>query len=75
MMRKKIVGAVGIIQVIIGVSSIVFTYIFHYNMFDFHAVFNFSLEEASFYLLLFLIVGIFSLISGLFFIQEWRSST
>lgn len=75
MMRKKIVGAIGIIQVIIGISSIVFTYIFHYNMFDFHSVFNFSSDEASFYLLLFLIVGIFSLISGLFFIQEWRRST
>jgi hypothetical protein len=74
MMRKILVGAIGMVQVVIGVSSIVFTYIFHSNMFDFQAVFNLSLEEVSFYLLLFLTVGIFSLISGLFFIQEWRSS-
>lgn len=67
-------AAVGMLQIIIGVSSIVFTYIFHYNMFDFQIVFNLSLEEISFYMLLFLAVGLFSLISGLFFIQEWRSS-
>jgi hypothetical protein len=74
MIRKILVAAIGMVQIIIGVSSIVFTYIFHYNMFDFQIVFNLSLEEISFYLLLFLAVGLFSLISGLFFIQEWRSS-
>lgn len=67
-------AAVGMVQVIIGVSSIVFAYIFHYNIFDFQIAFNLSLEETSFYLLVFLAVGLFSLISGLFFIQEWRSS-
>jgi hypothetical protein len=74
MMGKILMAAVGMAQVIIGVSSIVFIYIFQNNMFDFQAIINLSTEQTSFYLLLFLAVGLFSLISGLFFIQKWRSS-
>lgn len=74
MMRKTLVAAVGMAQVMIGVSSLVFIYILHYDQFDVQVVFNLSMEETSLYVLLFLAFGLFSLISGLLFIQEWRSS-
>ena len=74
MIRQTIVTAVGLLQVVIGVSSIVFSYVFHYELFGFQIFLNLSTEEKSLYLVLFLAVGLFSLISGILFIQEWRDS-
>jgi hypothetical protein len=71
--RKILVATVGIAQVMIGFSSIVFIYILNFDLFDFRAAFNISMEEVSLYALLFLVFSLFSLISGFLFIQEWRS--
>jgi len=73
MIRKIFVAAIGMMQVIIGVSSIFFIYIFYSHMFNFQIISTLPIEQTSFYLLLFLVVSFFSLISGLLFIQEWRS--
>lgn len=74
MIRQTLVTSIGLIQVMIGVSSIVFSYIFHYELFGFQIFYNLSPEEKSLYLVLFLAIGLFSLISGILFIQEWRDS-
>lgn len=73
MMRKILVATIGIVQVIIGISSIIFVYLYNYDKFDFPVIFNLPPEETSFYLLIFLAFCLFSLISGLSFIQEWRN--
>lgn len=75
MVRKTLVAIIGLLQIVIGISLIIFIYIFYNNLFDFQIIFNIPSEYASFYVLLLVGVGIFSLISGLSFIQEWRSST
>lgn len=74
LVRQTLVTFFGLVQVMIGVSTIVFSYIFHYELFRFQIFFNLSPEEKSLYLVLFLAIGLFSLISGILFIQEWRDS-
>ena len=74
MLRQTLVTSIGLVQVMIGVSSIVFSYIFHYEFFGFQIFLNVSIEEKALYLILFLAIGVFSLISGILFIQEWRDS-
>ena len=74
MIRKILVASVGLVQVMIGVSSIVFSYVFHNELFGFQVFFGLSLEEKSLYLVVFLVIGLFSLLSGILFIQEWRDS-
>ena len=75
MVRKILVAAIGLLQIGIGISLIIFIYFFYNNLFDFQIIFNIPSEYSSFYVLLLVGVGIFSLISGLTFIQEWRGST
>jgi len=71
MIRRVFKAIIGITQVVIGASVIVFTYIFSYNMFDTRNILNISDESASLYILLFLIFGLFAIISGVSLIQEW----
>ncbi len=73
MMRKTFAAVVGMAQVVIGALSILFTYILHYDLFNVQAMFWIPAENVSLYVLLFLVFGLFSLISGISFIQEWRS--
>jgi hypothetical protein len=74
MIRKILVASVGLAQVMIGVSAIVFSYIFHYELFGFQFFFGLPLEEKSLYLVVFLMIGLFSLLSGILFIQKWRDA-
>ena len=74
MIRQTIGATIGLVQVMIGVSSIIFSYVFHYELFGFQIFLNLSPEEKSLYLVLFLAIGLFSLISGILFIQKWRDS-
>jgi polyferredoxin len=73
MIRKVFVAAVGVAQVMIGALSILFTYIFHSDLFNVQATFWIPTKNVSLYVLLFLVFSLFSLISGLSFVQEWRS--
>ena len=74
MIRKILAAAIGMIQISIGISSIVFIYIFYNNLFDFHDVFNIPMEQISFYMLFLTAIGLFSVISGLSLVQEWRNA-
>lgn len=73
MIRKTFAAAVGTAQVVIGALLILFTYVLHYDLFNVQSMFRIRIENAPLYALLLLIVGLFSLVSGLSFIQEWRS--
>ena len=74
MIRKIFVAAVGITQVAIGFFSFILIYILHYNIFNFQTMFNISIENLPLYVLL-LFFGLFSMLSGFSFIQEWQSYT
>ena len=73
MVRKTFVAAVGMAQVVISAFSILFAHILNYDLFNVQAMFRITIENAPLYALLFLVFGLFSMISGLSFIQEWRS--
>lgn len=74
MIRKILAAAIGMIQLSMGVSLIVFVYIFHNNLFNFQDLLSIPLEQISFYMLFLTAIGFFSVISGLSFIQEWRKA-
>jgi hypothetical protein len=73
MIRKTFAVAVGTAQVVIGALLILFTYVLYYDLFNVQSMFRIPIENAPLYALLVLIFGLFSLVSGLSFIQEWRS--
>ena len=73
MIRKTFAATTGAAQVVISALSILFAYILHSDLFDVQAMFRIPMENVSLYALLFLVFGLFSMISGLSFIQEWRS--
>ena len=73
MIRKTFAAAVGMAQVVIGALSILFTFILHYDLFNVQSMFSIPVENVPLYVLLFLVFALFSMISGLSFIQEWRS--
>jgi len=73
MIRKTFAATTGAAQVVISALSILFAYILHSDLFDVQALFRISTENVSLFTLLFLVFGLFSLISGLSFMQEWQS--
>lgn len=73
LIRKPFAATIGAAQVVVSALSILFAYILQYDLFDVQGMFRIPMENVSFYALLFLIFGLFSMISGLSFIQEWRS--
>jgi hypothetical protein len=73
MIRKAFAAAVGTAQVMIGALLIIYTYVLYYDLFNVQSTFRIPIENAPLYALLLLIFGLFSLVSGLSFIQEGRS--
>jgi len=73
MIRKTFAAILGMLQVGIGASSIIFTYFLHRDLFDIQDMFRVPMENVPLYVLLFFVLGLFSTISGVSFIQEWRS--
>ena len=73
MIRKTFAVILGVVQVGIGASSILFTYILHRDLFYVQAMFRIPMENVPLRVLLLLVFGLFSTISGFSFIQEWRS--
>jgi len=68
--RKIIIGFVGATQETIGVLSIVFSYVLYHNLFDVRTWLNVPEEYVSLYLLLLLVFGFISSISGFFLLRE-----
>ena len=71
MIRKTVAAAVGFAQVAIGFLSIILIYILYNDIFNVQTMFSIFMETVSLYVLL-LFFGLFSMISGLSFIQEWQ---
>ena len=68
--RKIISRVVGVAQSGMGVLAVIFAYLLYYNLFDVQGMLNASSQNAPLYMLLLLIFGLFSVISGFFLIYE-----
>lgn len=68
--RRILTGIVGVVQSIIGVLSVIFACIAYFDFFGLRNWLNANLETLPFYLTVILVFGVFSIISGLFLIQE-----
>lgn len=71
--RITLLAIIGIIQSVLGVLAIIFAYIITYHdHFGVQTIIGVSRENMPLYMLLLLIFGIFSIISGFLLIHEWR---
>jgi hypothetical protein len=68
--KRVISRAVGLTQTIIGGMSIIFAFISFYNVFNVQASLGFSGENIELYMLVFIVFGLLSIISGLFLFYE-----
>ena len=71
METKKILSkTVGVIQTGIGVTAMVFAFLAFYNIFGIQTMLSISSESIGLYLWTFIILGMLSIISGLFLFYE-----
>jgi hypothetical protein len=68
--RKTLLKIVGLMQAAIGGLFIVFGFFAFYNIFSFQTMLGATEADIGFYLSVFIIVGILSIISGLFLLYE-----
>jgi len=68
--RRKFSFFVGLAQSIIGASATVFAFILYHNFLGIQAVFNVTAKDVVLYMLILIIFGLLSIISGLFLINE-----
>jgi hypothetical protein len=68
--RKTLLKIVGLMQAAIGGTSIVFAFLAFYNIFSIQTMLGATEVDIGFYLWVFVIVGILSIISGLFLLYE-----
>jgi hypothetical protein len=68
--RKTLPKIVGLIQTVIGGLSIVFAFLAFYNIFSIQTMLGATEVDIGFYIWVFIIVGILSIISGLFLLYE-----
>jgi formate hydrogenlyase subunit 3/multisubunit Na+/H+ antiporter MnhD subunit len=68
--RKTLSKIVGLMQAVIGGISIVFAFLAFYNIFSIQTMLGTTGVDIGFYLWVFIIVGILSIISGLFLLYE-----
>ncbi|MGD9130521.1 MAG: hypothetical protein PVH73_02980 [Candidatus Bathyarchaeota archaeon] len=73
--RRIVTAVAGIAQSTIGVSFAVLAVLLFFNILEVQAVFNVSTEFLPIYLLFLGLFSIFSMLSGLFLIREWRRKT
>jgi formate hydrogenlyase subunit 3/multisubunit Na+/H+ antiporter MnhD subunit len=68
--RKTLSKIVGLMQAVVGGISIVFAFLAFYNIFSIQTMLGTTGLDIGFYLWVFIIVGILSIISGLFLLYE-----
>lgn len=68
--RRILTGIVGVVQSIIGVLAVIFACIAYFDFFAVRNWLNANLGTLPFHLTVILAFGVFSIISGLFLIQE-----
>jgi len=68
--RKILTKIVGLTQTAIGGTAIIIAFLFFYKVFGIHAMIGAAENGVGFYLWIFIIFGLLSLISGLFLYYE-----
>ncbi len=68
--RKTLLKVVGLMQAAIGGLFVAFAFLVFYNVFGFQTMLGATEGDIGFYLSVFVIVGILSVISGLFLLLE-----
>jgi uncharacterized membrane protein len=68
--RRILVAIVGTIQSLIGLLAAVFVYIFYIDFFGLRAWLNVTEEFLPLYMLVLIVFGFFSILSGLFLLTE-----
>ena len=68
--RKILPQIIGLIQAAIGGAAIVFAVLAVYNIFNFQTMLGATEADIGFYFSVFIIVGILSVISGLFLLYQ-----
>lgn len=69
--RKTLTVTVGIIQSTMAVLAVIFAGIMYFNLFEVQTSLNASVKPLYFHVLVLVVFGFFSLISGLFLVHEW----
>jgi len=72
--RKPLTVIVGIIQSIIAVLTVISACCLYFNFFGVQTWLNVTVEFYRFHVLVLLVFGFFSIISGLFLVHEWLES-
>jgi hypothetical protein len=70
--RRILTAVTGIAQEVIGILSAVVAVLLFFNILEVQAVFNVPAELLPLYLLFLGLFSVFSVLSGLFLIREWR---
>ena len=73
--RRIVTAVTGIAQSAIGVLSAILAVLLFFNILKVQTVFNVPAELLPLYLLVLGLFSIFSVLSGLFLIREWRGTT
>lgn len=61
---------VGLAQSVTGASATVFAFLLYYNFFGMQAVLNVPQRDVILYMLILIVFGLLSIISGLFLVNE-----
>lgn len=68
--RRKISIAVGLTQSTIGALASVFAYILYHDFFNIQGILNVSSQDVVSYMMVLIVFGVLSVISGLFLANE-----
>jgi len=68
--RRKVSIVVGLAQSVIGAFATVFAYIIYHNFFRIQEVLNVPQKDVLLYMLILIVFGLLSIISGLFLVNE-----
>jgi len=68
--RRRVAMVVGLMQSVIGVFVTVFSYVLYHNFLGIQAVLNVPQKDVVLYMLILIVFGLLSIISGLFLVNE-----
>jgi len=68
--KRKVSIAVGLAQSVVGAFATVFAYVLYLNLFGMQAVLNVPQRDVRLYMLVLIVFGLLSIISGLFLVNE-----
>jgi multisubunit Na+/H+ antiporter MnhB subunit len=68
--RRKVSVLIGLTQGMIGAFATVFAYVLYYNLFEIQTLLNVPQSDAVLYMLVLIVFGLLSIISGLFLANE-----